>query len=453
MKKLFFVTFIGILAFIISGCPSPKPEQELNKAKEMLELAQKEEAPIYAKSEFDNALKDYQEATNFVSKGNNDEAKKKALTSITNSENSITKTRKAKAEQSLSKFDSLIQESDSLKMSIIYPENYNKFSEGYKLSKSLYESSNYYDSYTNSSSILPEIENKVNELKNKWNTAKTELSNVIARIEKLKRIAKWLTDDVMEIENLINEAKIALDKAYLDESIQKSKEANEKINSLYPKLKDLNQQQLEQTDKKIKELKINKINIIFLHFARKANIQEVSLKLQETKTKLALLYESQEIKSEVNTNNNQKDLKPMSDEDLNQYKSSLEDEISNLKNKVKTLYKEAEDDYNNGNYEDSLDKLEELNNLLNIYSIRQSELNKVSMEIEQRNKKKIVIETKSPISKTYTVNKGDFLSKIAGKLFKGEYWWWPKIFTSNKDKIKDPDIIDVGMELQIPDIK
>ncbi|MGC8766324.1 MAG: LysM peptidoglycan-binding domain-containing protein [Brevinematia bacterium] len=464
MRNLSILILIFVsLGIFLGGCPSPKPEQELNKAKEMLEMAQKEEAPVYAKSEFDTALVNYQDATNLVNKGNNDEAKKKALISITNSELSISKTRKSKAEQSLSKFDSLIKDSESLKMNIIYPDEYNKFSQGYTLSKSLYESSNYYDSYTNSTSILPQLEGKISELRDRWNTAKTELSNAISKIERLRRVAKWLSEDIMEIDNLISQSKEALDNAKLDDSIQKSREALEKINSLSSKLKDFNQQQLQKTDEKIKELKINKIKIIFMHFAKKVNISEISYKLNETKMKLAILYDSpkntSENTSEEITTNETRDVKSMSDDELNQYKTSLEQEISSLKEEIKTLYKEAEDDYNAGNYEDSLDKLDRVNILLDIYPLKQKELNKVLMEIDQRSKKVVQVpkqeqkQVKVETYKSYTVKKGDFLSKIASRLFNGEYWWWPKIFTLNKDKIKDPDLVEVGTELNLPNLK
>jgi nucleoid-associated protein YgaU len=52
--------------------------------------------------------------------------------------------------------------------------------------------------------------------------------------------------------------------------------------------------------------------------------------------------------------------------------------------------------------------------------------------------------------KTYTVVSGDTLSKIAQKFYgkAGEYM---KIFEANKDQLSDPDKIQVGQELVIPD--
>ena len=54
-----------------------------------------------------------------------------------------------------------------------------------------------------------------------------------------------------------------------------------------------------------------------------------------------------------------------------------------------------------------------------------------------------------PETKTYTVQKGDSLSKIA-KQFYGDANEWRKIFEANKDTIKDPDLIHPGQELTIP---
>jgi nucleoid-associated protein YgaU len=53
-------------------------------------------------------------------------------------------------------------------------------------------------------------------------------------------------------------------------------------------------------------------------------------------------------------------------------------------------------------------------------------------------------------AKTYTVQKGDSLSKIA-KEFYGDANKWKKIYEANKDRIKNPDVIQIGWELVIPD--
>jgi nucleoid-associated protein YgaU len=52
-------------------------------------------------------------------------------------------------------------------------------------------------------------------------------------------------------------------------------------------------------------------------------------------------------------------------------------------------------------------------------------------------------------ARTYSVKSGDTLSKIA-KQFYGDAGQYMKIFEANKDKLKDPDQIEVGQELKIP---
>ena len=51
--------------------------------------------------------------------------------------------------------------------------------------------------------------------------------------------------------------------------------------------------------------------------------------------------------------------------------------------------------------------------------------------------------------RTYKVNPGDTLSKIA-KQFYGNAGAYDKIFQANRDQLKDPDHIQAGMELTIP---
>jgi nucleoid-associated protein YgaU len=53
---------------------------------------------------------------------------------------------------------------------------------------------------------------------------------------------------------------------------------------------------------------------------------------------------------------------------------------------------------------------------------------------------------------TYTVEKGDSLSKIA-KEFYGKASAWPTIFEANRDQLDDPDRIQPGQVLKIPPAK
>jgi nucleoid-associated protein YgaU len=54
-----------------------------------------------------------------------------------------------------------------------------------------------------------------------------------------------------------------------------------------------------------------------------------------------------------------------------------------------------------------------------------------------------------PAARTYTVQPGDSLSKIS-KQFYGDPNKYMNIFNANKDKLSDPDKINVGTELVIP---
>jgi nucleoid-associated protein YgaU len=52
--------------------------------------------------------------------------------------------------------------------------------------------------------------------------------------------------------------------------------------------------------------------------------------------------------------------------------------------------------------------------------------------------------------RTYTVQKGDSLSKIAQQVY-GRADRWHAIFNANRDKIADPDLIHPGQVLVLPD--
>lgn len=53
------------------------------------------------------------------------------------------------------------------------------------------------------------------------------------------------------------------------------------------------------------------------------------------------------------------------------------------------------------------------------------------------------------VYETYTVKPGDSLSKIAKRKY-GNANLWKALFEANKDRIKNPDLIQVGWELKIP---
>ena len=60
------------------------------------------------------------------------------------------------------------------------------------------------------------------------------------------------------------------------------------------------------------------------------------------------------------------------------------------------------------------------------------------------------VESTAPTAEqTYTVNKGDTLSKIA-KEFYGSANRWHEIFDANRDQISNPDLIKPGQVLKIP---
>jgi nucleoid-associated protein YgaU len=57
--------------------------------------------------------------------------------------------------------------------------------------------------------------------------------------------------------------------------------------------------------------------------------------------------------------------------------------------------------------------------------------------------------TPTPTEKTYTVVKGDSLSKIAQSIY-GDAKKWKLIYEANRELIKNPDLIYPGQVLKIP---
>jgi nucleoid-associated protein YgaU len=58
--------------------------------------------------------------------------------------------------------------------------------------------------------------------------------------------------------------------------------------------------------------------------------------------------------------------------------------------------------------------------------------------------------TPDPGGRMYSVQPGDSLSKIAKKFY-GNANDWKRIFEANQDRIKNPDVIQPGWTLKIPE--
>ncbi|MBU0495224.1 MAG: LysM peptidoglycan-binding domain-containing protein [Chloroflexi bacterium] len=56
----------------------------------------------------------------------------------------------------------------------------------------------------------------------------------------------------------------------------------------------------------------------------------------------------------------------------------------------------------------------------------------------------------APEPRIYVVQRGDYLEKIAKELY-GDWQRWKDIYEANRDQIKDPNLIQPGQELRIPE--
>ncbi|MBN1876502.1 MAG: LysM peptidoglycan-binding domain-containing protein [Anaerolineae bacterium] len=68
---------------------------------------------------------------------------------------------------------------------------------------------------------------------------------------------------------------------------------------------------------------------------------------------------------------------------------------------------------------------------------------------EQMEARRAAREVQKQEARTYIVQPGDSLSKIAEKLY-GDASRWSEIFEANKDQLANPNMIRAGQELKIP---
>jgi len=124
-------------------------------------------------------------------------------------------------------------------------------------------------------------------------------------------------------------------------------------------------------------------------------------------------------------------------------------ELNQLKNDVNSFYSlSAEDIYGRMNeldgFQARLDAAK--TNDLSVISANSALINQIQNLIDQAREK-----GKAAVPPSYTVLRGDYLWKIAAKPdIYGDAYAWMRIYTSNNDQIKDPDLIYPNQKFMIP---
>ncbi len=457
INRYLYTVLIPFLS-IIASCELDVPINEMSLAKMTITRAVEVKADKYAPDELKKAREFLYASHGDLKKDDTKKAKENAVQSLNSANKAINKSLPLLSGDTLEEAKRLQDDADRLYAEKYAPQEFNESTKNLNEAITLHDGKEYWNSYLKSKEVM----RLASEAKSKAETHIPELKDKIEKIRndadslKASRGADFASED-------LNTVSTKLDGAQEDINNQNLKEASAKIDEAVNKLNDVKSkiaaEKIKEAENALAVANESKLRDFF-----KEDLEKASSLIPESKQlydsgsfeeSIAKSDEAIAILKSVNTSMSTKleDLKKTAADKIESAENTLKKvEESGMREsfkediaKVSPLIAKSKELYEQESYQESIATSDEAHKILNSMNIA---LEKMAEEARLSGKE-------MPGAGEYVVKlnpkKRDCLWRIAFYVYKNARLW-PLIYSANKEKIKDPDLIFPGQRFIIPPV-
>jgi nucleoid-associated protein YgaU len=461
INRYLYTVLIPLLS-IIASCELDVPINEMSLAKMTITRAVEVKADKYAPDELKKAREFLYASHGDLKKDDTKKAKENAVQSLNSANQAVNKSLPLLSGDTLEEAKKLQADADKLYAEKYAPQEFNESTKNLNEAITLHDGKEYWHSYLKSKEVIgfaseakskaethiPELKEKIEQIRNDADSLKAsrgadfaseDLNSVSTKLdgahEDINNLnLKEASAKIDEAANLLNDARSKTQKGIAAEKIKEAENALAIANE--SKLRELFKDDLEKAFSLIPESKQLYESGSFEESIAKSDEAIAILKSVNTamSTKVDELKKTaaDRIESAENT------LKKIEGSDM---RESFKEDIA----KVTPLIAKSKELYEQESYQESIAASDEAHKILNSMNIA---LEKTA-EGARLSKKEM------PGAGEYIVKlnlkKRDCLWRIAFYVYKNARLW-PLIYSANKEKIKDPDLIFPGQRFVIPPV-
>ncbi len=249
MKKLTVILSCILLFGFLSSCGPAVPKKEMEDAKTSIERAKNVDAPIYAQQVFNDAQKDYDDASNYIIAKKNKEATEKAVSSKDKADSSYETARESRANGIYQKCSVLMDSAVKNLADKIYPDKYNDIKTNLDGIKSSIDAKDFDPAYSNGISLQPRIQQLIDDSAAQMEKARNAIAQAQDKYDSAENndlIKEYALADLKKAVPVMDEAKKASDEGNIDSAITNSAEAITIIDGAISNANDRYQKYLDQ---------------------------------------------------------------------------------------------------------------------------------------------------------------------------------------------------------------
>lgn len=505
MKKILALVIAFTAMAALSSC-GPDPVKAMGDAQTAINRAKDIGAPTYSPDNFTGAVNDYNEASNFITNNKKEDAYKMAVSSKEKADKSFEDSRVKRAEDIFNKNTALMGDIDQAFGPKIAPDRTAKAVTDYNAFSNIYVSKDYDKTWDTGTNLNVELNSLLDYLNSQINRVKSVIAEVQDRYDQAANdpdMAKYAKDGLLEVAQLLDDARTLTGSGELDAATNKAAEADSRLITVVgaakaeiakDKVAAVRNRYLtaEKSDMVVKyALEDLKKALLVIDEAATAldgsdydkaieRSKEADRLIDEAMAKAQDAYQKAQADSQ-----NQLNLEKQREREVQKEKAeNYIDEAKKRLERLKSIKKQGFLRTINGNVaaapamivigqgaydvpysgepvkeepgkmeeKPSIELVEKYIQMAEEAYAREEYLDAIDYAREAIRISDLLIADEAGAEYTVKLNPAnrDCLWKISGYMYENKTWLWPVIWRANKFQIKDPDLIYPGQVFKVP---